>query len=240
VTELVAERRHALGPMRGGERLTFLIFGATALAWVMREPKTIGSITIPGLTSLLPSVTDTTIAITAAVLLFIVQGRDARGKTRPLLTWREAQLIPWDVLLLFGGGLSLAAAMESTGLAAQLGDWLQVLKGAPTLAIYAGVALMTLILSELASNTATATMMMPLAAALAQSIGQPPLVMMCIAAFAASTGFALPIATPPNTIVFGSGFVTVRQMARVGVILDALALLTILTAISLLAARVLQ
>src|SRR5688572_15002601 len=89
VTELLAEQKRALGTMRVGERLMFVIFGITALAWIMREPKTIGTVTVPGLATILPSSTDTTIAITAAILLFVVPGRDASGKTRPLLTWRE-------------------------------------------------------------------------------------------------------------------------------------------------------
>jgi sodium-dependent dicarboxylate transporter 2/3/5 len=156
-----------------------------------------------------------------------------------LLTWREARTIPWDVLLLFGGGLSLAAAMESTGLAAWLGQSMTVLQGAPPIVIYLGLAVIVLVLSELASNTAVATMAMPIAVSLAHAVNQPPLLLMFVAAFAASTGFALPIATPPNTIVFGSGQVTVRQMARAGLLLDAVAVLVIIAVIAVLAPRLL-
>jgi sodium-dependent dicarboxylate transporter 2/3/5 len=132
-------------------------------------------------------------------------------------------VIPWDVLLLFGGGLSLAAAMESTGLARWLGDHMTVLGALPPIAIYLGLAVFVLVLSELASNTAVATMMMPIVATLARAVDQPPLLLMLVAALAASTGFALPVATPPNTIVFGSGQVRVKDMVRAGLLLDAVA-----------------
>ena len=144
------------------------------------------------------------------------------------MTWDEARTIPWDVLLLFGGGLSLAAAMESTGLARWLADALSSLGSFPPLVIYVGLALFVLVLSELASNTAVATMMMPIVAALAVAVDQPPLLLMLIAALAASTGFALPVATPPNTIVFGSGQVRVRHMMRAGVLLDVIAVVLLI------------
>jgi sodium-dependent dicarboxylate transporter 2/3/5 len=225
--DVLSERRRALGPLAGGEARTMLVFGLTALAWLFRERKDLGGVVIPGLVDLAPRLTDASIGILGATVLFVVTGRTADGTRRPLLTWDEARGIPWDVLLLFGGGLSLAAAMESTGLAEWLGGRMTTLGSLPPLLIYLGLAVVVLLLSELASNTAVSSMTMPIVATLATAIDQPPLLLMLIAALAASTGFALPIATPPNTIVFGSGQVSVREMARAGVLLDVIAVILI-------------
>ncbi len=232
--EAIHARRAALGPLRGGERLTLLIFLATALAWVFRERKDIGGIVIPGLADIAPAITDSTIAVIAAILLFVLTGTARDATRRPLLTWREARAIPWEVLLITGGGLSLATAIDATGLARHLGGLMTGLAGLPTIAIYAGLALIVLGLSELASNTAVATMMMPLTFALGPAVGEPPLALMLVAALAASAGFALPAATPPNLIVFGSGQITVRQMARAGVLLDLVAVIVIVVMITIL------
>ena len=229
---LLRERRTALGPLKGGELATLVVFVATALAWLNREHKEIGSLGIPGLVDIAPRLTDATIGILGALLLFVIPARDRDGSRRALLTWSEARGIPWDVLLLFGGGLSLAAAMESTGLARWLGDHLTGLGSLPPIALYLGLAVFVLLLSELASNTAVATMMMPIVATLAAAVGQPPLLLMLVAALAASTGFALPVATPPTTIVFGSGQVRVKDMARAGILLDVIAVLLLVGVIA--------
>lgn len=232
--ELVAGRRAALGPLRGGEARVLLVFALTALAWLLRERKELDTFTIPGLVDLAPQLSDAAIGITAAIALFALRGRTGDGDSRPLLTWREARGIPWEVLLLFGGGLSLAAAMESTGVARWLGSMLGGLASLPPLAVLFALAIVVVVLSELASNTAVATMTMPIAAALAPVVHLPALELMLVTALASSAGFALPIATPPNTIVFGSGQVGVRQMARAGVLLDALAIIVVVLGVHLL------
>lgn len=229
---VLRERRSALGALRGGELATLCVFVATALAWLSRERKEFGDFVLPGLVDIAPRVTDTTIGLIGALVLFVIPARGRDGTTRPLLTWNEARTIPWDVLLLFGGGLSLAVAMESTGLASWLADALSVLGSFPPIVIYFGLAVFVLLLSELASNTAAATMMMPIVAALAVAVGQPPLLLMFIAAMAASTGFALPVATPPNTIVFGSGQVRVRDMMRAGLLLDMIAVVLLVIVVA--------
>jgi len=226
-------RRAALGKLRGGEAATLAVFGATVAAWLLRERKDLGVLVLPGLADLAPRITDASIGITGALLLFCVSGTGRDVARRPLLTWREAREIPWEVLLLFGGGLSLASAMESSGLAAWFGNLMTGLSGYPTVLLYAGLALVVLLLSELASNTAVAAMTMPIAASLAPAVGEPALALMLVAALAASTGFALPVATPPNAIVFGSGQVTVRQMAKAGVLLDLVAVAAIVAAVVL-------
>lgn len=220
-------RQAALGRLQGGERVVLAVFAVVALSWFFREPKAIGALTVPGLTQLFPALTDAGIAVTGGVLLFLLPGRATGEATRPLLTWREAREIPWDVLLLFGGGLSLAAAMESSGLATRIGAWMSGLQGLPLPVVLAGVAVATVIVSELASNAATASMGMPIAVSLAAALGQPPLLLMLVIGLAASVGFALPMATPPNAIVFGSGELSVREMARAGVLLDVIGILTV-------------
>lgn len=232
---MLRERRAALGCLRGGEALAVGVFALTAVAWLTRERKVFDAFTLPGLADIAPGITDTTIGVLGALLLFVIRARGDDGRTRPLLLWREARTIPWEVLLLFGGGLSLAAAMESTGLAGWLGGRLSALGGMPAPLLYLAIALTVLVLSELASNTAVATLAMPVMAALATALGEPPLTLMLLATLAASTGFALPVATPPNAIVFGSGLITVRQMARAGVVLDLAAIVVIVVAVLLLA-----
>jgi sodium-dependent dicarboxylate transporter 2/3/5 len=231
---VLRERRAALGVLRGGELATLCVFIATAVAWFARERKVFGGFELPGLVDIAPRMTDATIGILGALLLFVIPSRDRDGSRRALLTWDEARVIPWDVLLLFGGGLSLAAAMESSGLARWMGEHMGALGSLPPFALYLGLGLFVLVLSELASNTAVATMMMPIVSTLGSSVGQPPLLLMLVAAFAASTGFALPVATPPNTIVFGSGQIRVKDMARAGVLLDAIAVLLLVAVVALM------
>jgi len=215
---LLRDRRAALGPLAGGERAVLAVFGLTAAGWI---------IGVPGLT-------DTGIGLAGALLMFVLHARGEEGQWRPLLRWREAREIPWDVLLLFGGGLALASAMESSGLTTHLAGQLTLLNGAPPVVIELGLAVLVLVLSELASNTAVAAMAMPLAATLALATGQPPLTLLLVTGFAASTGFALPIATPPNAIVFGSGQVRVGQMFRAGFLLDVVAIVVIVGLLDLL------
>ncbi len=228
---LLRAKREALGRLEGGERAVLWVFAAMALAWFFREPKTIGAITVAGLTDLAPSLTDAGIAVIGGIVLFLVPGRTKAGGARPLLTWNEARAIPWDVLLLFGGGLSLAAAMESSGLAAQIGQWMGGLQGLPLPLVLLGLATVTVIISELASNAATASMGMPIAVSLAQALDQPPLLVMMVIGLAASVGYALPMATPPNAIVFGSGELSVRDMARAGLTLDLVGIVVVVAVV---------
>jgi len=224
---MLHQKRDSLGRLEGGERAVMGVFLAMALAWFFREPKEIGSVTVFGLTQLMPSLTDAGVAVIGGITLFLIPGRMRDGGARPLLTWKEARDIPWDVLLLFGGGLSLAAAMESSGLAAQVGVWMGGLHGLPLPVVLLGVATATVIISELASNAATAAMGMPIAVSLAHALDQPPMLVMMVVGLAASVGYALPMATPPNAIVFGSGEVSVRDMARAGIVLDVIGILVV-------------
>jgi len=218
IGDLIAGERAALGAWTAGQRVTVAVLVATALAWVLREPKVIGGITVPGLTTLAPGLSDAGIAILASLVLFVTPVGDG-GRTR-VLDWERARRIPWDVLLLFGGGLALAAAFEGSGLAAWLAGRLGGLAGAPTVVVVAAVTLFFVLLTELTSNTATAAMGMPLAASLAPALGVEPVALMAAAALGSALGFMLPVGTPPNALAYGTGAVSVREMARAGIWLD--------------------
>lgn len=218
VKEVVGGERARLGRMGRGEWTTAVVVACTALAWLLRAPKEIGAVTIPGIETYLPLVADSTIAIAGAVLLFALPVSLARGEFA--LDWESARRIPWGILLLFGGGLSLAHAFDISGLAVWIGDRVALFGALPTIGLVAVVAVVFLLLTELTSNTATATMGMPLMAGVAAGVGTEPLPLMAAAALACSMAFMLPVATPPNAIVFGSGRVTIAQMVRAGLWLN--------------------
>ena len=207
-----------LGRLGTSERLVLGVFGATALAWVLRAPKTIGGLRIPGLTDWLPGLSDAGIAIAAALVLFVIPA-PGDGK-KALLNWDTARKVPWGILLLFGGGLALAAAFETSGLTEWVGYRLQGLQGVPFPVVVAITAGLFVILTELTSNTATAALGMPLMAGVAEGLGLAALPLMATAALSASMAFMLPVATPPNAIVFGSGAVPPHAMARAGLWLN--------------------
>lgn len=216
----VERERANLGPMVGGELFVLAVFACTAAAWILREPKVIGSVHIPGLADVFPGVSDAGIAIAAAVVLFVVPL--PRQRVRFALDWESARRVPWGILLLFGGGLALARAFEVSGLTHDVGGLLGGLRGVPVPLVIAATAALFEVLTELTSNTATAALGMPLMFGVANGLGIEALPLMMAATFAASMAFMLPVATPPNAIVFGSGHVTSQQMLRAGFRLNAL------------------
>lgn len=228
---LLAHERSQLGRMSAGERIVAVVFILAAAAWVLRSPKTFGAITVPGIQTWAPWVRDSTIAMGAALILFLAPVDRKRG-TRAL-DWETARRIPWGVLLLFGGGLSLARGMDQSGLASWIGGGVAGLSTLPTWVILGGVAALFVFLTEVTSNAATTTMAMPVMVGAAVTLDLPPLTLMATAAVAASMAFMLPVATPPNAIVFGSGMVTIPEMTRAGLILNLLAIMLI-TAIATL------
>jgi sodium-dependent dicarboxylate transporter 2/3/5 len=230
VTELVERERAALGAWTAGPIVTVVVLGLAAAGWVLREPKRFGSFTLPGLSDVLPAISDAGIAIGAAVLLFVVPV--SFTERRFALDWQAAGKIPWDVLLLFGGGLALAGAFETSGLTAWLAERLEGLRGAPDIVVVATVTLFFVLLTELTSNTATAALAMPLVVSLAAAVGVGALGLMAAAALGSSLGFMLPVGTPPNALAFGTGAVTVRQMARAGIWLDLIGVLVITAVIT--------
>lgn len=230
----VATERKRLGPMSQGEWRVLVAFASAALLWIFRAPLDLGVLRVPGWSAWLAdprAVGDATVAVGVGLLLFVFSAEGLAappGKRAPLLDWATvAQKLPWGVLLLMGGGFALAGGFESTGLASWLAGRLRALAGAPLPAVVGGVSLAATALSELASNTATATLLMPVLAATAAAVGAPPLVLMIPAALAASCGFALPIATPPNAIAFGTGWISLPRMALAGLVLDAVGIVVI-------------
>jgi sodium-dependent dicarboxylate transporter 2/3/5 len=210
---LIQRELAGLGSVSRGEWTVAVIFGLTTLLWVTR----------PLLAGVLPQLSDAGIAVSAAVLLFLVPIDFKRGVFA--LDWESAKGIPWDVLLLFGGGLSLAAAISKTGLAGNIGNALRVLDQLPLVVVILSLVAVVCLLSELASNTATAAAFLPVAAALALALNENPLLITLATALGASLGFMLPVATPPNAIVYGTGYVTVPQMTRAGLWLDVLCII---------------
>jgi sodium-dependent dicarboxylate transporter 2/3/5 len=224
---LIEQERSALGTMSRGEKLTAAVFALTALAWVLRQEKNFGSLTVPGIETWVPFINDSTIAMLAAVVLFLLPVNWRKGEF--VLDWGTARKIPWGILVLFGGGLSLARAMDRSGLAQWIGTGVGALEMVPMLVIIAAVVTLVVFLTELTSNIATTNMAMPIMAGAAVGLDIPPLTLMATAALAASMAFMLPVATPPNAIVFGSGYLTVPQMSRAGLILNLCAIVAITT-----------
>jgi len=234
---LISEKRARQGPPSRGEKVVGTVFVLTAVGWLVREPKQFGAFEIPGLQSWFPLVTDSVIAMAGALLLFVIPV-SIRDRTFAL-NWEWAVRIPWGVLVLFGGGLSLAAGFEASGLAQWIGAQVMGLEAVPLVVLIAVVATLFIFLTELTSNTATATMGMPIMAGVAFGLGADPIVLMAAAAMASSMAFMLPVATPPNAIVFGSGRVTIQEMSRAGIWLNLLSILLVTLAAYFLIGRVL-
>lgn len=244
--EALQEERARLGPMSPAERTVLAGFVLAVVLWIFRAPLELGSVHVPGWSQWLPRagfVHDGTVAVAIGLVLLGVRARggpsveDARG---PLLDWRTVETrVPWGVLLLMGGGFALAASFESTGLAQALGQRLRGLAGVPVPLLVLAVAAFTTLVSEVASNTATATLLMPLLGATAQALGLSPLVLMVPATLAASCGFMLPVATPPNAIAFSTGWVSTGAMARTGLFLDVVGIVAITVLCQLLVPGVL-
>jgi sodium-dependent dicarboxylate transporter 2/3/5 len=208
MADLIRSEKRTLGPWSAGEKAVLVVFVLTALGWVFQ----------PMLSHVFPLVSDTTIAMTGGLLLFLIPVNLRRGQF--VMNWESTKSMPWDVLLLFGGGLSLAANIERHGLARFLGDLSTGLSAVPLVVTLVVICFGLLMLTELTSNTATAATFLPVVAALALSLGQNPLLFLVPCALAANCSYMMPVGTPPNAIVFGSGLITLPQMARAGMLLN--------------------
>ena len=208
-----------LGPWRPAERRVLAVFALVALAWVTRSEPFGGWSDWLGI----EQANDASVALLGVMLMACVPSGDG-GR---LLTWETAERIPWGALVLFGGGIALATAFETSGLSAWLAGHLQGVLDAPLLLRIFLIALGVSLLSEIASNTAAAVLLMPLLAAAATAAGIDPALLMVPAVLAASCAFLLPVATAPNAIVFGSGKVDARTMLRQGAMINLVAVLVI-------------
>ncbi|KGJ04447.1 solute carrier family 13 (sodium-dependent dicarboxylate transporter), member 2/3/5 [Paracoccus halophilus] len=219
----------ALGQVSQGERMVLIVFGSAAFLWVV--PGLLTSLTGSNL-GFLGSLNDTAIAIAAGIAMFILPGR---GRTEMVLDWKDAENgLPWGVLLLFGGGLSLASAVAASGLDQWFGQQVQGLGSLTPIMLIVAVTTLILFLTEITSNTATAATFIPILGGVALGIGVDPMALLIPAAFAATCAFMLPVGTPPNAIVFGTGAVTIGQMARGGFVLNIVGIILITMFIYLL------
>ncbi len=233
--EAIRARLAALGPMRPEEWKVLGVFVLTALAWITRRDLDFGAFVLPGWAHLLPApklANDGVVAAAAAVLLFMLPAREGR-----LLDARAFRELPWDVVLLLGGGFALAYAIRTLGLAAWLGQEL-ALAHLPGFGWMLAVGYLVVLLTEVTSNTATAETLLPIFAAASVALHVHPLALMLPATMACSMAFMLPAATPPNAIVFGTGRVSIRTMVRHGVVLALAAPLVITLVLALVAPAV--
>ncbi|MDH4255590.1 MAG: DASS family sodium-coupled anion symporter [Gammaproteobacteria bacterium] len=206
VRDHLRELADELGPMSIAERRVALVFGTVIACWMLRLPVT-GWLGIEG-------ISDQGIVMTATVLLFMLPSGSASQPQ--ILTWHDATRLPWGVLVLFGGGLSLAAAVSDSGLALWLGEGLAPLNAFGTVVLVIAAVTLVIFLTELTSNLATTATFLPVVGAIAVQAGVPPIMLTVPITIAASCAFMLPVATPPNAIVFATGAISIPQMVRAG------------------------
>jgi len=224
-TSVIGDEIRGLGPAGRGEKITLAVFVLTALCWIFRQTKVIGGIVIPGLDRLMPGISDSAIAIFFASVMFLIPVR--RDRPEFLMDWEHASRLPWGILLLFGGGLSLAAGFRISGLARWIGTRVRIFSDTPEIILIGAVILIIIFLTEMTSNTATTAMVLPILGSVAVGLGKAPLVLMAPAAIAASCAYMLPVATPPNAIIFASGCVKIPQMSRAGFFLNLISIVII-------------
>jgi len=214
---LIRDQYTRLGSTTAGQWITLGVFLLTAGAWITR----------PWLAArLVPGLSDSGIAIIAAMALFVIPVNTRTGEF--VMNWDTARRVPWGILILFGGGLSLAAAVQANGVAQFIGTAVTAFGGAvPAVVLVLIVTTTVIFLTELTSNTATTAMLVPILAALAPGLGVSPYLLIVPAALAASCAFMMPVATPPNAIVFGSGYLTIAQMCKAGIWLNLVGVLLI-------------
>jgi len=229
---VVQRERSALGPISFEEKAVLAVFAATALLWVFRVDLELGIATIPGWSRLLPHphlIDDGTVAIMMASVLFFIPTRRGGSNGDRIMGPDVIPRLPWDIVLLFGGGFVLAAGFQQTGLAQIIGNHFGAVGHLPPFVMMLLVCLMLTFLTELTSNTATTEMILPILAAIGVATQTHPLALMIPATISASCAFMMPVATPPNAIIFGSGRLTVGEMARAGIFLNLLGALVIAT-----------
>lgn len=204
-----------LGKISYEEKIVAIIFGTTAFFWITRSFIFV---------KFIPKLDDTIIAIIFAIALFLIPTKD---KKQQLMAWEDAVKLPWGIILLFGGGLAIANGFESTGLAVWLGNQMTVFEGLTTIILIVILVAAINFLTEITSNTATTAMILPVLAPMAMTVDIHPFILMVGAAVAASCAFMLPVATPPNAIVFGSGYLRIPDMAGKGFVMNILSIIIV-------------
>jgi sodium-dependent dicarboxylate transporter 2/3/5 len=216
-------------PLSFEEKAVATVFSLTALCWMFRQDIVIGSLTIPGWSNLLANadlINDGTVAILAALLLFIIPAKNQQNYTR-LADSEIISNLPWNIVLLFGGGFALAMGFTVSGLSEFIGDKFIGMQDLDPMALVAGISAIVVFLTEVTSNTATSQILLPLVASVAKQIEINPLLLMLPVTLSASMAFMMPVATPPNAIVFASGQLRIRDMIKTGLIINLLAIILI-------------
>jgi sodium-dependent dicarboxylate transporter 2/3/5 len=226
--EILRKRYEEMGPITYEQKVVLIVFLGLALLWLLRSDLEFGLFTLPGWANLFPYpsyLNDGSVAIAMAIFLFMIPARTNR-RTR-IMDWDTTKRLPWNIVLLFGGGFALAKGFETSGLSQWLGTLLEGAGGLHPLILMAIVCLLITFLTELTSNTATAQILLPIIASLALAIHIHPLLLMMPATLSCSLAFMLPVATPPNAIIFGSGKLRVADMARIGFIFNLIGVLVV-------------
>jgi len=208
-TALLGQQLKSLGKLSKGEKWVAFIFICAALSWIFRPLL----VTLTGL-----PINDTSIAMFAALLLFVIPIN--LKKQEFVMDWESTKKLPWGILLLFGGGLSLAAQIKSSGLADFIGDSFAATSNMPIIVVMLIITAAIIFLTEVTSNTATAAGFLPLLGPIAIAMGESPMMLAIPAALAASCAFMMPVATPPNSIVFASGQLKIKEMMKAGFVLN--------------------
>ncbi len=222
-SDVIKSEFEKLGPVSNAEKIVMSVFLFTALLWLFRTELNLGFVVIPGWSGALPPesiVDDSTVAIFMGILLFLLPSFTGTDKNRKILDASVFKDIPWDIVLLFGGGFALAKGFVTTGLSETLGSAFRSVGSVHPFSVIFLIALFVTFLTELTSNTATAEMILPILASVSVALDIHPLLLMMTATISVSMAFMLPVATPPNAIVFGSKRLKVIDMARAGLLLN--------------------
>ncbi|MCK5455777.1 MAG: DASS family sodium-coupled anion symporter, partial [Melioribacteraceae bacterium] len=205
-SELINNELEQMGKLSSVEKRILFIFVLTAILWIIR----------PIISQYIEGISDTSIVIFTSLLLFIIPS----GEKEPILQWKDAKNISWGILLLFGGGLALAMGIKKSGLAESIANFILQIEGIPIIVLIIILTASIIFITELSSNTATAAAFLPVIASVAVGLGIDPLKLVIPATIAASCAFMLPVATPPNAIVFSSNQVTIKDMTKAGIWLN--------------------
>ncbi len=227
---IVNKEYKELGTMSFEEKSVLIIFSLTAILWVFRKKLIIGFITIPGWSQILSNpelIDDATVAMSMAMLMFLIPTRTKGTKYSTVMGPDVITKLPWNIVLLFGGGFALAKGFQVTGLSAFIGNKFSGLAGMPPIIMIISICFGITFLTELTSNTATTEMILPILASVAVAMKTNPLLLMIPATISASCAFMMPVATPPNAIVFGSGRIRISEMARAGVFINIIGVIII-------------
>jgi sodium-dependent dicarboxylate transporter 2/3/5 len=227
---IIHDEYSKLGPISFEEKMVLGTFLMTAVLWVFRKPITLGFLTVPGWSELLPYpalIDDGTVAMFMAFLLFLVPTRTPGADSPVIMSSDVVKRLPWNIVLLFGGGFALAKGFQETGLSDFVGARFSGLSQVSPLVVILMVCFTITFLTELTSNTTTTEMILPVLASVAVAMGVHPLMLMIPATIAASHAFMMPVATPPNAIVFGSQRLQIREMAKIGFFINIVGIIVI-------------